>query len=388
LVHLLEEASQVAARLGDGKSNLQTVYIDYCILIKDVKRAFYINLPLAGVLSPVYIFIFPKYSPQPSIPVLEKLAHIDWVGAVLNAATFCLFMIVLTFSGSTWTWNSPGPIALWVMFGVCLIAFAVQSTFSIFTTPERRLFPVQFLRRRSLVLLYFATASAATGLAVAIYYIPIFFQFIKGDSAIQAAVRLLPFIALHVGFTMFAGALLPVFGRYMPWYIPSAILMIIGGTLMFKVTPTTETAAIYGYEVLISVGTGLAGQIGYSVAAAKVKPHEVPAAIGFINVAQIGSISIALSISGSIFQNVGFSSLKSALAAYDFSDADIRNALAGAQSAILAHGDQTVVELAISSIVSTMTKNFALIIAAGALMFVSAVFMKREKLQLNPAAGA
>ena len=71
---------------------------------------------------------------------------------------------------------------------------------------------------------------------------------------------------------------------------------------------------------------------------------------------------------------------------YNFSDSDIRQALAGAESAILAQGDQTIIELAIASIVSTIGKIFGLIIAAGAVIVVSGAFMRREKLQLNPAA--
>lgn len=315
-----------------------------------------------------------------------KLASIDWVGAVLNAATFVLFMVVLTFAGSTWAWNSPGVIILWVFFGIALISFALQSYFSIFTTNP--LYPVQFLKRRTMVLLYFCSASSATGLAVTVYYIPLFFQFTKGDSAIQAAVRLLPFIAVNIGFTMFSGALLPVFGRYMPWYIPGGIFILVGGSLMYTVTTSTTAATIYGFEILIAIGSGLIGQIGYSVAAAKVKPSEVPAAIGFMNVAQIGSVAISLSIAGSIFQNLGYSFLKDALLDYDFSDAELRAALAGAQSAILAHGDGKVVELAIGAIVKTISRIFAMVIAGGALTLVSSVFMKREKLELNPAAGA
>ncbi len=346
------------------------------------------NLPLAALCSPIYIFVTPKFNMQPAISGPEKLAHVDWVGAFLNAGTFCLFVVVLTFAGSTWSWDSAGPITLWVVFGVFLVSYALQSTFSISTTPERRLFPVQFLKSRTMVLLYFTTAAAATGLAVTIYYIPLFFQFTKDDSAIQAAVRLLPFITLNIFFTMFSGALLPVFGRYMPWYIPSGILMLVGGVLMFLITPTTSTSAIYGFEILIAVGGGLTQQIGYSIAAASVRPHEVPAAIGFINVAQIGSLAIALSIAGSIFQNVGFSNLKAALAAYNFSDADIRNALAGTQSTILTQGDGTVIGIAVASIASTISKLFALVIASGALIIVSSIFMKREKLVLIPTAGA
>lgn len=353
-----------------------------------VDRAFYINLPLAAISSPLYLFALPKFNAKPTVPVLEKLKQIDWLGAFLNAGTFCLFMVVLTFAGSTWSWDSAGPIALWVVFGVFLISYALQSTFSITTTPERRLFPIQFLKSRTMILLYVCTASTASALAVTIYYIPLFFQFTKGDSAIQAAVRLLPFITLNIFFTMFSGALLPIFGRYMPWYVPSGILMLIGGALMFKVTADTSTSAIYGYEILIAVGSGLTQQIGYSVAAASVQPHEVPAAVGFINVAQIGSLAIALSIAGSIFQNLGFSDLKAALSAYNFSDVDLRNALAGAQSIILTQGDQTIIGIAVASIAGTISKLFGMVIATGALVLVCSVFMKREKLMLNPAAGA
>jgi hypothetical protein len=350
-------------------------------------RAFYINMPLAAVCSPIYIWLLPKFNAQPRVSGLEKLAKVDWAGALLNALTFCLFMVALTFSGSTWTWDNPRSVAVWVIFGISLIAFALQSTFSIFITPERRLFPVQFLRSRTLILLYFTTAAAATCLTITIYYIPLLFQFTKGDSAIQAAARLLPFIGLHILFSIFSGAILPFIGRYMILYSLSSVFMTAGGTLMFLIGIKTKTAAIYGSEALIAVGSGLAQQTGYSIAAAKVQPYEVPAVIGYINTAQLGAAAIALSISGAIFQNVGFSSLKEALAEYDFTDNEIRSALAGAQSAILAQSNDNVRELAIGSIVDTVAKIFVMITAAGGLMLDSALFMKPEKLQLARATG-
>ena len=66
----------------------------------------------------------------------------------------------------------------------------------------------------------------------------------------------------------------------------------------------------------------------------------------------------------------------------------LRNALAGAQSVILTQGDETVIGIAVASIASTISKLFAMIIAAGALIIVSSIFMKREKLMLTQAAGA
>ena len=349
--------------------------------------AFYINLVLAAVTAPVYILWFPRFNPQPTVSARSKLASVDWVGAALNASTVILFMVVLAYAGSTWSWGSGGVIALWVVFAVSLVAYVIQQIFSIFTSEQRRLFPVQFVKRRSLVLQYFGTAAAATSLFIPVYYVPLFFQFTKGDSAIMAAVRLLPFITINVTFTMLSGALIPVFGRYMPWFVPSGILMLVGGVLMFKVTETTQTAAIYGFEVLIAAGAGLTQQVGYSVAPAKVQPHEVPAAIGFINVAQLGSISIALAMSGAIFQNLGFRYLSDALAGYNFSDDEIRSALAGTQSVVLTHSDATVRDLAIGAIVHTISSVYGLVIAAGALTLVSSILMKREKLALVVASG-
>ena len=317
---------------------------------------------------------------------MAKLASIDWISAVFFAATFALFMVVLTFAGSSWAWDSSTIIILWVFFGVAFLSFALQSYFSFFT--NNRLYPVHFLKDRTMILLYLTTAAGATGLGITVYYIPLFFQFTKGDSAIHAAVRLLPFVALNIFFTLFSGGLLAGFGRYMPFYLVGGILMLVGGSLMYTVTATSAAATIYGYEVLIAVGAGLVSQIGYSIAAAKVRASDASAAIGFLTVAQLGTLAITLSMAGALFQNLGYSYLKDVLVDYNFSEAELRAALAGAQSAILAHSDQQVVELAIGAIVKIITKIFALIIAAGSLCAVCSVFMRREKLDLTPGAGA
>jgi hypothetical protein len=44
----------------------------------------------------------------------------------------------------------------------------------------------------------------------------------------------------------------------------------------------TSTAAIYGYTVLMAIGVGAYNQAGYSVVQAKVKPDEIPYALGYM----------------------------------------------------------------------------------------------------------
>lgn len=345
--------------------------------------AFYINLPLAALLAPVYIFLFPKHNGVPDIPGPKKLASIDWLGSTLNAAVFTLFQVAATFSGSTWKWNSAGPIALWIVFAMTIVLLGVQQFFSLATTPERRLFPIHLLKSRTILLLYFGTAASGTGLTIGVYYIPLFFQFTRGDSAIQAAVRLLPFICILITFVMISGGVLPALGRYMPFYAIAGIFLIIGGALMHTVDSETSKSSIYGFEVLMAIGAGLTMQVAYSVAPAVVEEKDIQGAIGLMNVAQIGTTAIALSIASCVFQNVGFIKLRDALVGHDFTSAEIRAALGGAQSAILAGGDATIRNSAINAIIETIGRVWILTIVAGSVSLISSIFMKRGKLALQ-----
>jgi MFS family permease len=349
--------------------------------------AFYINLPLAGLLSPVYFFIMPANNPRKDLSFRQKLQEIDWVGAVLNGAVIVLFMVVISFGGSTYAWNSGSTIALFVVFGVCLITYILQQRFSLFTTPERRIFPVHFLKSRTMLLLYVATAAAAAANAVTLYYIPLFFQFTKGDSSLEAAVRLLPFMCIFIFANMLAGGSLPAFGRYSVYYIVGGAFTLIGGSLMFTINTTTSISKIYGYEILIAFGTGFMFQNAYAIAAAKVPIRDRPGAIGFINVSQIGTIAIGLAIAGSLFQNLGFNSLKTAFAGYGFSDDYIRSALAGSISPVFSSSDEKIVQIAIDSVSKTIQRVFGMTIAGAAVTFVAGLLMKHEKIALDVVAG-
>jgi hypothetical protein len=292
-------------------------------------------------------------------------------------------MIAVSFGGSTYAWDSGASIALWVVFGVCFISYVLQQYFMIFTSDEHRIFPVHFLKSRSLILLYTATGGAAAANVVTLYYIPLFFQFTRGDSSLQAAVRLLPLICVFIFFIMLAGGSLPIIGRYNLYYIIGGSLMLVGGSLMFTLNATTRVSHIYGYEALIASGTGLVFQNAYAVAAAKVASKDKPKAIGFINVGQIGIMAIAPAIAGSLFQNLGFRALKSAFAGYGFPDDYVRSALAGHMSPVFSSADEKVIHIAVVTVARTIQRVFGTVIAAGAVVLISALLMRFEKITLD-----
>jgi hypothetical protein len=357
------------------------------MLIHLCLQSFYINLVIAGIIAPVWFFVLPSIPRYPDLTLREKLGRLDWLGILLNAGVYTSWILALTFAGDVWAWSDGRTIATFVVFGVILVLYIITQYFALFTTSENRLFPAQFLRSRSLVLLHICTSAVSTNLFIPIYYIPLYFQFTHGDSSLHAAVRLLPFIFVGVGSTMFSGVMMSKFGYYMPFYVLSGVTSIIGGSLMYTVKADTSTANVYGYSILCAVGAGSALQAAYSAASAKVEPRHVPAAIGFINMAQLGGTTIALTIAGQVFQSISFRNVKNALQGLGFSDADVRAAIAGVQSDLLANVSPEIREHVLEGIVNAIDRVYILIIAGGALTLILSVFLKREKLFLAGGGG-
>jgi len=343
---------------------------------------------IAAITGPIMIFLLPSIHRQTELSLMQKIRKFDFLGSLLNAATYTSWILVLTFAGGVWAWKDNRVIATFVVFGVLLLTYIATQYFAVFTTPENRVFPAHLLRSRSMVLLHICTAAVSTNLFIPIYYIPLFFQFTHGDTALHAAVRLLPFILIGVFSTMLSGGLMSKFGYYMPFYVISGVTSVIGGALMHTVKADTKPGTVYGYSILVAIGAGAALQAAYSVAAAKVEPRHVPAAIGFMNLAQLGGTTIALTIAGQVFQSYAFMNTKAALAGLGLSDEDIHGAIAGAQSDLLANVSEEVRAMVLEGIVSAIDKVYLLIVAGGAVTLICSVFLKREKLFLAPGGAA
>lgn len=337
-------------------------------------------------MTPIYMFLLPSIEDQPEVSTLTKLRSIDWVGAVLSSAVYVTFVMIFTFGGSIWPWDGGRMIALYVVCGATAIGFAVTQYFVLFTTKERRLFPGHFLRDRTLVLLFICSTCLGGALFTTIYYLPLFFQFVRGDNGVQAAVRLLPFICFYVFGVVCNGYFMLRWGYYMPWFLGSGILLTIGGALLYTSSMAVSNATIYGYSILVGIGL-TAYQAAYSVAPAKVRPDEVPDVLQFINIAQQGSTLIALTISNTVFQNVAFEKLMSLLIPAGYSEADVTAAIAGAKSTVLESAPPAVRQAALDVLVGAIDDAYTLIFISGALLVICSVFMKREKVTMELVAG-
>ncbi|KAH8429243.1 uncharacterized protein LDX57_006910 [Aspergillus melleus] len=350
--------------------------------------SFYINLVIAAICAPVYVFYLPSVKPPAAsnTSVLKRLGAMDWMGFLLSSGAVVCFVMVLTFDGAGWAWDDGRSIATWVVFGVLLIATVVQQKFMLLTDEEHRMSPPgHILKNRSQVLFNIQTAATVANIYVPLYYIPLFFQFVQGDTAVKAAVRLLPFILLLVCTNMASGALLPRIGYYWAIYVVTGVLMTVGGALMYTVNIDTKPGNIYGYSVLLAIGSGLTFQAGYTLAGIKVSlkgwpGKDIQMAVSLQNISQVGGTLLCLLISGQIFQSLAFSNLKAVLGPEGYSDADIRSVVAGTQSSVFEHLNKELAYESTKAITQAMSRVYSISIAAGGLSLIAALLMKKERL--------
>lgn len=186
----------------------------------------------AAILAPIYLFLIPSFDPCPGVSVAGRLVKFDFLGSLLSIGAIVCLIMGINFGGVLYDWNSGSIIALFVISGALFIVFAIQQIFTIFTTEDNRLFPVHLVQRKEPILLFIAGASGGAAIYLVLYYIPLYFQFTRGDSAIKAAVRLLPFVFILSAMVLANGFFMAKFGRYTPWYIVGSIVMMIGSVLL------------------------------------------------------------------------------------------------------------------------------------------------------------
>lgn len=343
-------------------------------------QAFYMNLLIFAIMSPIYLFVLPSLPRQSELTFIQKLKGLDWLGIVFTAGLYVSFTLTFTFGGIIWHWKDTRTIVLIVIFVLLTIIFGMTQYYSVWTNRDDRLFPCEFVRNSQLVLLYVCMACGGAALFVSIYYIPFYFLFVHGDSGIKAAIRLLSFIVFYVATILLCGAIMRRTGYHMIWYLISGIFLTIGGATMYTVRMDTALSNIYGYTILLGLGMTTI-QAGYAVGPHLVKQDRVAELIQFLNISQGQSQLIGLTLANAIFQNLTYSRLKTvlALAGTDYPDSEIKAALAGARSTVLETATPELRAKCIDVIVQGIREDWVLVIAAGALYAFCSCFLTRKR---------
>jgi hypothetical protein len=335
-------------------------------------------LVIFGVFAPVYLFVLPPIPQQPDTPVLSKLKRLDWLGILLSMGMYVSLVLALAFGGAIWAWSDPRFIALIVLFVVLVLAFATTQYFAVFTNKLDRLYPCEFLAKPDLIVQYIAISADGVALFVPTYYIPLYFQFVQGDTGTQAAVRLLPFIAFFVTSIMICGYALPRWGHHWVWFFVSGLLLTAGAAGMHTMEASTSASHAYGFSVLL--GLGIATTMApYSIVPYMVKPDRISEAIQFLNNAQGQSQMLGLLIASAIFQSQALSGVRGVLEPEGYSDSQIRDAVAGSHSEVLREMEEGLRRRCLDAIVTVIQHVWILVITSGVIGTICGLLMPKKR---------
>lgn len=225
--------------------------------------------------------------------------RMDPVGTLLFLpGTVCL-ILALQWGGSMYPWNNVRIIALFVVSGVLLIAFVGVQIWR----QEDATIPPRIIKQRSIACgVMFATCLGG-GLISMLYCLPIWFQSIKGTSAVQSGIDTIPLVLSLVVGAILSGGVIQKTGYYVPWMFVSAVLMAIGAGLTTTFELHTGQSAWIGYQVLFGLGLGVGMQQPSLAAQTVLSQEDVPLGISLMFFAQSLGGAVFVCVGQSLFVN-------------------------------------------------------------------------------------
>ena len=204
---------------------------------------FYINVPIG--LAAILITHFTL-----DLPIPGKSHRIDYEGAALLVGAVASFMLVTTWGGNTYAWDSTVILGLAVAAVVLGVAFALQEL-----RVDEPVFPVHLLSSRTVVGVILLSLFLGSGMFGATIYLPVFLQTVLGVSATNSGLLLLPLVGGMLVTAGATGQLMTRTGRYKIFPVIGTALGVVGYYLLSTMGP--ETTHFHSTLYMIVTGMGL-----------------------------------------------------------------------------------------------------------------------------------
>lgn len=242
--------------------------------------------------------------PRPKQKWFQTLWSLDPIGQILFLPSIICILIALQWAGTTYAWSNARIIVLIVFFAILFIAFVINEL----RMGSKATIPPGVAFQRTV-----ATASCFAFFNYAqffifVYFIPIYFQAVKGVNAKQSGIDTIPLIVANNVGSLLSGILTTKFGSYIQYFYGCTILTSIGGGLISTWQVDTSSSKWIGYQVISGFGTGLALALPQVVVQSDLSPQDIPIGISMTIFFQF--------FGGALFVSIGNNILNSKLVSY------------------------------------------------------------------------
>ncbi|KAL5044198.1 hypothetical protein BDW71DRAFT_216009 [Aspergillus fruticulosus] len=262
---------------------------------------FWINLPVGGlVIALLLLFLrIPKHIKSVPATWREIILTLDIPGFCLLLVSLVCLTLALQWGGQTKAWSHGSVIATLVLWIVLTIGFFVTE----WLQGPRAMAPFSILKQRTTWSNALFCLISYAGLYQVMFYLPIYFQSIHGQSAVKSGVNTLPFLAFFAVGAVVSGAVIGKTRYTQPYELLGALIMTAGMALIYILDVDSSRAMYIGAEVLFGFGVGICNQIPMTAVQGFSKLEDVSSATGIMIMCQTLSGAYFVAIAQSLFAN-------------------------------------------------------------------------------------
>ncbi|KAH7029770.1 permease of the major facilitator superfamily [Microdochium trichocladiopsis] len=265
---------------------------------------FFINLPLGAACSVLMFFTFQEPAAlsdnsqdRSDAKLADQLRELDLVGTALFVPGITCLLLAVQWGGSTYGWADPRVAALFALTVVLGGAFWWQER----KKGDKALLPGRVIRQRNVLDgMWFAFANNS-GCAVVEYYMPTYYQAVRGVSATESGLLCLPFVAGLAVSTLIGTSLTSALGYFTPFMVLTAILSPIGAGLLTSLDLTMSLPQILAYLTLFAAGVGIGFQGPQVAAITTLPPRDAPIGVAVILFAQFLGPAVFVAAAQALF---------------------------------------------------------------------------------------
>ena len=210
---------------------------------------FYVNLPIGAATIALIVSAL-------HLPVERKPVRIDSLGAALLAGGLMCLLLVTTWGGREYAWDSAEIAGLAAGAVALLVLFVAQ---------ERRaaepILPLRLFRQPVFVIVSAALFLTTLAFFAVIVYMPVYLQVATGATATESGLLLLPLLLAATASTAIAGRVISRTGRYKAFPVTGLALMAVGLALLSGIGANTAYGGVALLLVFFGVGFGMVSQV-------------------------------------------------------------------------------------------------------------------------------
>jgi EmrB/QacA subfamily drug resistance transporter len=233
----------------------------------------------------------------------DELAKVDYIGSLILTASVIMLLVALSTGGAPLPW-SDAEIIVPLVFGVFgLVGFAVWERSPWCKYPIMS--PQVFSNRTTNIAFALTTIHGFVTYGFQ-FYLPPFFQAVKGSSPTQSGLEVMPTTLVIVVLAAVGGPLLSFWGKYKPMHIVGFALMALGLGLCVLLDSNTPVAGWMCFQLVTASGLGIVISAMLPAVQVKLPESTIGASAGsWAFLRGTGSL-FGVAIPGAIF-NVRFS---------------------------------------------------------------------------------